>query len=246
MLSVIIITKNAEKDIRKCLESIAWANEIIILDSGSTDETLTIAKKFTDKIYETDWPGFGPQKNRALAKASCDWVLSIDADEWLSPDLEQEIKFKLSNPDAEAYEIKRSSIFLNKIIKFGSWRNDIVTRLFKKDCGQFTQNLVHERVIINGKTKRLKSHLYHHPYKNLDEVLNKINLYSTYSAHEKQAKAQNGNLIKALIHGLWMFIRCYVLKFGFLDGKQGFILAIANAESSYYRYLKLDKKLQQN
>lgn len=239
-LSVIIITKNAEADLERCLQSVAWANEIIVLDSGSLDRTVEIARNFTDHVYSTDWPGFGPQKNRALDKASQTWVLSLDADEWLSDELQTEVRSLLSShPTFDAYEIPRLSSFLGEWIHHGSWKNDKVLRLFKRGKAVFSPDTVHERLICQGSIGQLKGVLLHHPFKTLDQVIQKMNAYSSYSAEAKVKRHKKGGLLKAILHGVWMFCRCYFLKAGFLDGKRGFILAVSNAEGSYYRYLKM-------
>ncbi len=238
-LSVIIITKNAEADIERCLQSVQWADEIIVVDSGSHDNTVALCQKYSSQVFVTDWPGFGPQKNRALSKASCDWVLSIDADEWVTSELEFEIKTAISATTPLAYEIPRLSKFCGRWMRHGAWRNDQVLRLFKREQAQFSHDLVHEKIIFSGKIGKLQHPLLHEPFKSLEEVINKMNHYSSSSAKQRAVKKQPSSLLKALWHGFWTFSKCYFLKAGFLDGREGFILAVSNAEGSYYRYLKL-------
>lgn len=240
-LSVIIITKNEAHDIQQCLDSVAWANEIIVLDSGSIDNTVEICRRYTDKVFETDWPGFGIQKNRALEKATHEWVLSIDADETVNHDLQQEILSTINSPEQDyaAYEIPRQSIYCGKLIKYGAWHQKAVIRLFKREKGRFDDAIVHENLIIDGKIGKLTNALIHYTYRNLDEMLEKMNLYSTLSAQRKNTKGKKGSLRAALLHGFWAFFRSYFLQRGFLDGKFGFMLAISNAEYAYYTYLKL-------
>lgn len=239
-LSVIIITKNEANNIRACLESVRFADEIIVLDSGSTDETIPLCQLYTDKVYSVDWPGFGPQKNRALSKCESHWVLSIDADEIVSPQLANEIQQIIQTDSIfSAYSLTRKSNYCNQYLIHGDWRNDRCIRLFKREHGSFSNLPVHEGLVVNGKVGALRGLLLHNSFADLEEVLNKVNHYSTLSAEHKYTLGKKSSLTKAIIHGLWTFIRGYVLKAGFLDGKKGFMLAVSNAEGCYYRYLKI-------
>lgn len=245
-LSVIIITKNAAAHIEVCLNSVAWADEIIILDSGSSDNTLSLCRAFTDKIFINDnWLGFGKQKNRALAKASGEWILSIDADECVTPALQQQIKEAIANATIEtAFRMPRRSRYCGRWIKHSGWYPDYVIRLFRRDAAQFTDDIVHEKVeILQGKLATLNTALLHYSFDSLEEVLDKVNRYSSANALKNPTK--KSSLKKAIFHGLWAFIRTYFLRMGFLDGRQGFMLAVSNAEGTYYRYLKL-MYLQEN
>jgi glycosyltransferase involved in cell wall biosynthesis len=240
VLSVIIITQNEAINIATCLQSVQFADEIIILDSGSTDETVTIARTYTDKVYRVDWPGYGTQKNRALQKATGDWVLSIDADEVVTPELGQEIKKILTHPHTfDGYFIRRKSKYCHQMIQYGDWKNDKYLRLFKRGKAQFKEVPVHEELIINGNTSELNSCLIHNSLRNLEEVLLKMNAYSSLSAGHKYHQGNKSGLLTAVVRGTWTFVRGYILKLGFLDGKKGFMLAVSNAEGCYYRYLKL-------
>lgn len=239
LVSVTIITKNAADDIRRCLMSVAWADEIIVLDSGSTDDTVAICQEFTNKITVTDWPGFGQQKNRAIEQAQHDWVLSIDADEWLDDKLIEEIRSVINQDLADGYLLPRCSKFCGTFIKHGAWGNDYVLRLFKRTKGRFTNDAVHEKLIVDGKVSRLKNWLWHDSCKKLDTAVDKMNDYSRLSAQMKFARGKRGSLYSAITHGFWTFLKAYFFKLGFLDGKAGFILSVVTAEGSYYRYLKL-------
>ncbi len=239
MLSAIIITKNESEHIAKCLESVSWADEIVVYDSGSTDNTVEICKSFTQNIYQTDWPGYGPQKQRALNSAQGNWVLSIDADEQISPELKKEILAAIATNSNQGYEIPRLSSYCGKQIKHGGWWPDYVLRLFQKEYGQFSDSLVHERVILNGTVNKLKQPILHESYTSLEEVISKTNNYSTLGAkmlHEKQVQS---SITKTLFKAFWTFFRTYIIKASFLDGEQGLMLAISNAETTYYKYLKL-------
>lgn len=240
-ISVIIITKNAAHQIAACLESVQWADEIIILDAGSQDNTLAICREFTDSVYVNPyWQGFGVQKNRALAKAQHEWVLSLDADEVVTPALRQEIVQVINIAQEQtAFQIPRQSYYCGRWIKH-SWGDDYVTRLFRRKKAKFTEDLVHEKIQLRqGKLGTLTQPILHYSFNSLEEVLEKTNFYSTASAQMLYQNGKRSNLTKAIFHGLWTFLRFYIFKLGFLDGREGFILAVSNAEGTYYRYLKL-------
>ncbi|MDM8560660.1 glycosyltransferase family 2 protein [Candidatus Parabeggiatoa sp. HSG14] len=247
LLSVIIITKNEENHISECLNSVAWCDEIIVVDSGSTDNTVTLCRSFTDKVFVTkDWLGFGVQKNRALVKATGKWILSIDADERITPALQQEIKSVIADSTDCAFRIPRQSRYCGRWIKHSGWSPDYVLRLFRSGCASFTDDLVHERVqVLSGEIGTLSTPLLHYSFNSLEEVLEKVNTYSSASAEMQHAKGKKSSLTKAIFHGLWAFIRTYLLQAGFLEGREGFMLAVSNAEGTYYRYLKL-MYLQEN
>lgn len=242
ILSVIIITKNSGNDIRRCLESVKWADEIIVLDSGSADNTVEICREYTSHIIATDWPGFGVQKNRALAKAQGKWVLSIDSDEELSVELIDEIKQIIQDPNLheEAYRIKRISYFCGKKINYGDWRNDKVVRLFKnKATIQFAPVIVHEKVVGYEQLGHLKQLIFHYTMKNMSQVLIKLEEYSSFGAQLAYQQHKKTSLRKAVFRGFWCFFRGYFIRGGFLDGREGFILALSNAAGVFYRYVKL-------
>ncbi|MGZ8157174.1 MAG: glycosyltransferase family 2 protein [Methylobacter sp.] len=239
MLSVVIITKNEAGHIGRCLESVSWADEIIVLDSGSVDDTVAICRQYTDKVYQTDWPGFGIQKQRAVDKAGGDWILSVDADEVVTPELRSEIEKALQQEHYKGYEIPRLSSYCGRQMRHGGWWPDHVLRLFRRDCGQFTESVVHEIIIVQGPVGRVRSPLLHDAFINLDEVLHKVNSYSTLGAEMLYRRGVRSSLGKAVLKGLWTFIRTYWIKAAFLDGRQGLMLAISNAEGTYYKYLKL-------
>lgn len=246
-LSVIVITKNEAHNIVDCLRSVAFADEIIVFDSGSTDGTPELALQYTSKVVVTpDWPGDGPQKNRALKMATGDWVLCLDADERVSEDLANELKKTLINPTHAAFDIPYQSTYCGKIIHFGDWRNESHVRLFKRGQAQFTENIVHCHLAVLGSTGKLKHAIIHHPFQQLATLLHKMNDYSTQSAKALFEKGRKASLWTAISHGMWTFIRGYFLKLGLLDGREGFLLAISNAQGSYYRYLKLMYLCEQN
>ncbi len=241
-LSVVMIVRNEAAVIRRALDSVAWADEIVVLDSGSTDDTVAICRQYTEHVFETDWPGFGPQKNRALSRARGDWVLSLDADEWLSDALTAQIRALLAQPDdtlANGYTLPRLSSYCGRYLRHSGWWPDEVLRLFRRDKGRFSDDRVHERVLVDGTVQGLQGLLMHESYRSLDQVLDKVNHYSREGALALHARGRRAGLGTAIGHGLWAFFRTYVLRRGFLDGREGFIVAVSNAEASYYRYLKL-------
>lgn len=274
-LSVIVIARNEARHIEACLASVAFADEWIVVDSGSTDDTVARARACGARVaVTTDWPGFGPQKNRALDMATGDWVLSIDADERVTPELAAEIQATLQrytqnqdtlqrptrDPDRlqrptreqdtlsadthrqtlhDAYEIPRLSSFCGKPIRHSGWWPDHVLRLFRRGTARFTDAAVHERVVAKGSVGRLRAHFTHQAYDNLDALLVKINRYSSDAAAMMHARGKTTSIAGALGHGAWTFVRIYLIRRGFLDGRHGIVLAVAAAAGSFFRYAKL-------
>lgn len=240
-LSVIIITKNEAANIRACLESVGWADEIIVVDSGSTDATAEICRKFGARVYVHDWPGFGAQKNRALSYATNEWVFSIDADERVTEELRAAIEAVLhrENDTCPAYRVSRLSSYCGRFMRHSGWYPDRIVRLFRRDAARFSDDLVHERLLIEGEAGQLGGELLHYAFDNPEEVLLKVNQYSSAGAAMLQRRGRSASLGGAVLRGLWSFLRTYVLRGGFLDGREGFMLAVSNAEGTYYRYLKL-------
>jgi glycosyltransferase involved in cell wall biosynthesis len=240
-ISVIIITKNEAAVIARCIASVAWADEIIVFDTDSSDGTADIARGLGAKVTSApDWPGFGPQKNRALALAGSAWVLSIDADEWVTPELRTEIENAIAAPDhLPAYRLPRLSSYCGRTMRHSGWWPDHVTRLFQRGAARFSDDLVHERLIVDGVTGSLRQPLMHEAIRDPDDALAKMGSYSTAGATMLHARGKSATLTSAIVHGVWTFIRTYFLRAGFLDGREGFMLAVSNAEGAYYRYLKL-------
>jgi len=242
-LSVVMIVRDEEAALGDALESVSFADEIVVVDSGSRDRTVEIARSRGAKVVVSEgWPGFGPQKNRALAEATRDWVLSIDADERVTPELAGEIRAIVSgnNPAThDAYDVPRLSSYCGKFMRHGGWWPDRVTRLFRRGRARFSDDLVHERVVVEGTTGLLAGKLLHHAFDDLEEVLRKVDTYSTASAKMMHARGKRGSLAGAILHGCWAFVRTYFFQGGFLDGRHGFMLAVSNAEGTYYRYAKL-------
>jgi len=240
-LSVIIITRNEQANIGDCLQSVAFADEVIVLDNASSDSTVQIARSMGAQVhFSPDWPGFGPQKNRVLALATGDWILSMDADERVTPELRKEIESIVSgSATISCFAIPRSSWFCGRFIQHSGWTPDYVERLFKAGTARFSDDLVHEKLIANGTSGRLHNPLLHYSHRSFSDVLLKIDRYSTASAEQSFQRGQRASVLSAVGHGIWAFIRTYVFKAGFMDGQHGLALAIANAQGSYYRHLKL-------
>jgi len=237
-LSAIVITRNEAANIGACLDSLAFCDERIVVDSGSTDATVDIAKAKGARVAFHEWRGFGPQKNHALSLATGTWVLSIDADERVTPELAGAIKAALADAGADGFELPRRSSFCGRQMRHSGWWPDYVLRLFRRGKARFDDAIVHERVICDGTVKRLDQPLIHHPVLRLEDALSRMDRYSTASAQALVASGRKVSFLAGIGHGFYAFLRSYVLRAGFLDGAEGFLLAVANAEGSYYRYMK--------
>ncbi len=239
-LSAIVITRNEQSNILDCLRSIDFADEVIVVDNASTDQTAELAAQCGAIVQVLpDWPGFGPQKNRALALASGDWVLSLDADERMTPALRAEVLRAVDLPgEAVAFSIPRRSSYCGQFIHHSGWSPDRVLRLFRRGQARFSDDLVHEKLIANGPTGDLSERLLHLSFPDFESVLDKVNRYSTAGAQALAVRGDKASMFGAVGHGLWAFFRTYVLQRGFLDGQLGLALAISNAEGTYYRYAK--------
>ncbi len=237
MLSAIVITRNEARNIAACLESVAFCDERIVVDCGSDDDTVKIAVAAGATVVTRPWTGFGAQKNFALSQARGDWALSIDADERVSAPLAAEILSTIRSASARGYEIGRLSTFLGRPMRHSGWFPDYVLRLFRREKARFSDDLVHERVICEGPIGRLSGVLDHHPVLRLEDALRRVDSYSTAGA-EMLAASRRVSFSSGITHGMWSFLRAYVVKLGFLDGREGFLLAVANAEGTYYRYMK--------
>ncbi|HLU15299.1 MAG TPA: glycosyltransferase family 2 protein [Burkholderiaceae bacterium] len=246
-LSVIIITKNEAHNIGECLDSVAFADECIVVDSGSTDNTREIAQSKGARVVLTDdWPGFGPQKNRALDLATQDWVLSIDADERVTPELAAEIQTIIRNDGvidngsrANGFRIARLSNFCGRWMRHSGWWPDYVVRLIRRGAGRFTDSLVHESLRLDGPVSTLKAHFLHYPYQDMEGLLTKVNAYSSAGARMMYEKGRTTGIPGIIGHSVWTFIRIYIMRRGFLDGREGFIVAAVGAAGSFFRYSKL-------
>ena len=238
-LSAAIITLNEERNLADCLASVAFADEIVIVDGGSRDRTCEIARATGARVIEsTDWQGFGVQKNRAIDACTGDWVLSIDADERVPDALREEIQAALRQPAFDVYEIPRSSYYCGRFMRHSGWWPDPVRRLFRRGSARFSAAPVHESLETDKQVGRLQHPIEHWSYRTMEQVLSKVNHYSSLSAPVVIARGDRPTIFTAIFHGIGAFLRAYILKRGFLDGAHGFMLAVSNAEGSYYRYIK--------
>jgi glycosyltransferase involved in cell wall biosynthesis len=231
-LSVTIITANEEERIRGCLESVAWADEIVVVDAESHDKTVQIAREFTDHVLVRAWPGFAAQKNAALAVATGDWVLSLDADETVSPALRAEIAAIVRAGDAggaDGYAVARRNVFWGRWVRHGGLYPDWQVRLFRRGCGRFTERAVHESVVVDGRSGRLSGHLEHRSYRDVADFLERANRYSTLAAEEWIASGRGVGPADLTLRPLGRFLSMYVVHAGFLDGWRGFLLAVLYA-----------------
>jgi len=238
-LSVIIICMNEETRIRRCLESVKWADEIVVVDSGSTDKTLEIVAEYTDKIFiNTDWPGFGLQKKLAVDKATNDWVLALDADEVVSDLLKDEILESMSAADEKVvYRVNRLTNFCNKFIYHSGWHPDRIVRLFNKKLYTYNDNFVHETVDCKDAKKiDLKGKLLHYTFESLEEYIDKRNSYAKAWAESQYKKGCNTNIFKILGHSLFAFIRHYIIRLGVLDGYHGFLISVIQMQYTFNKY----------
>jgi glycosyltransferase involved in cell wall biosynthesis len=233
-----VITKNEEANIGPCLDALAFCDERIVVDAGSADRTVALARERGARVETHDWQGFGIQKNFALSLAQGDWVLSVDADERVSTALAREIERAIAAGSADGYEIPRLSSFVGREMRHSGWFPDHVLRLFRRGRARFSDDLVHERVICDGPVGRLTEHLAHDSVTRLEQAISRVDRYSTAGAEMLVASGRRVSFAQGITHGMWSFFRAYVLRLGFLDGHAGFLLAIANAEGTYYRYMK--------
>ena len=240
-LSVGIITFNEEKILGKTLESVKKiADEIIVVDSNSTDKTVEIAESFGAKVYNETWKGFGPQKNSVIDKCLGEWILLIDADEELSPSLVEKIlEIKNGKNEFEVYKINRSSVCFGKRIKHGGWSNQYATRLWKKDSVKINDNLVHEEFLTEKPIGKIKEHINHHSYLSLSDYLTRFNRYTTLGAEEYYKKGKKTNVFGITINPIFKFLRMYIVRLGFLDGVEGLLLAILSSNYTMVKYYKL-------
>jgi glycosyltransferase involved in cell wall biosynthesis len=246
-LSVAIITLNEEANLARTLASVQFASEIIVIDSGSTDHTLQIAESFHAKIFHEDWKGFAAQKNSAIEKCTGDWILSLDADEELTPELQTElIQLLQSDPasHADAYYLRRRNLFLNRWIRHGGFYPDPKLRLFRRETGiRFSERLVHETIQPHGRTAALRHDLIHHTYPTIELYTEHMNRYSTLGAQLIYAKGKQSRSLPAfafniLIAPLFTLLWNYIFRLGFLDGREGLLLHVYHSAYTSWKYAK--------
>lgn len=238
-LTVIIATKNEAHNIQGCISSVQFADEILVLDSGSSDNTVTLAQAAGATVHRTDWPGYGLQQRRGIELANTDWVLSLDADERISAQLKDEILDSISIPRANGYRLPRRSSFCGQFIRASGWVPDYTLRLVRREAAGFTDHFLHAHMTVLGSEADLANPIIHYSYRNLNDVLEKLNRYSRGASIDLATQGVSSGITKAILKGLWAFFRTYVVRAGFLDGRMGLVLSIFNAETTYYKYLRL-------
>lgn len=239
-VSAVLITYNEEKNIVRTLSKLSWCDEIVIVDSGSTDKTVAICQDFGCTIYTKAFNGYGEQKRFAISKASNDWILCLDADEVLSDQLVEEIKEKLSNAEGyEGFAMPMNLIFLDKEFRYGKESGRHFLRLFNKNKGTFTEDKVHESIKLEGAVLKLRNYIYHYSYTSLNQCLEKCNRYSSLSAEMAYSKGKNKSIL-AILFGLpFNFFKYYLLERNFLNGIEGFYWSVFSSYYHFAKYVKL-------
>jgi glycosyltransferase involved in cell wall biosynthesis len=241
-VSVVIVTKDEEINIEDALKSVADAQEIIVVDSFSTDSTVDICRKYTDKVFQHEWEGFARQKQRAVNYAEGPWVLILDSDERVTPELKAEMLEHMSGMDCSGFYMPRENYFIGKRIRYSGWWPDNTLRLFLKDKGHLEFREVHEKVVVEGKTGYLKNPLKHYSYRSISDFTKRMEKYSTLAAKEIKRKSGRAGLFSLTIKPLSTFLKMYLLRLGLLDGSRGLMLAVLY---SYYTFLKYAKTREQ-
>jgi (heptosyl)LPS beta-1,4-glucosyltransferase len=240
-LSVAVITKNEENNLAVCLKSVAFADQIVVVDSGSTDSTVVIASDFGCNVFIEPWRGFGPQKQYAVDQCKNSWILILDADECIPKDTAQTIKNIILNPSTTAagFSFPRKNFFQGRWIRHAGWWPDRIVRLFRKDMGRMTTATVHEAVEINGPIEALDVPIEHFTESRLSSILLKIDQYSTLGAEEACKEGKTASIWSAVFRAKLTFLQNYLLRLGCLDGSQGLTLAITDAVNKFFKYAKL-------
>jgi len=237
-VSLIVITLNEEDNLRRCLESTAGVGEIIVVDSFSSDKTVEIAGNFNALVYQREFISNAHQKNWAIEKATKEWILILDADESLSPELRDELERELISPRADGYWVRRKNEFMGRNIRFCGWNKDKVLRFFRSGKGKYNDRFVHEKLILNGKVSIFNSYLFHKSYKSVSDYIERMRKYSLWGAKDLYNKGKFW-FPGIIINPLWRFVRMYFLQLGFLEGKAGFVLCSTAAVSVFFKYVYL-------
>jgi glycosyltransferase involved in cell wall biosynthesis len=240
-LSVLVLTLNEERNIAACLESVRWADEIVVVDSGSSDRTTELARAFTEGVYQIEWRGYGATRNLALQKTSGEWILWLDADERVTPELAEEIRAIIDRPHVpeSGFRVARRAYFLGRWIRHCGWYPGRVTRLFRRERGRFTESNVHERLLLDGPVSDTRHDLIHLTDPDLAHYFAKFNRYTTLAAQDLRNAGRTFSVGDLLGRPLFAFVKMYVLKRGFLDGMQGFILCVLSSAYVFTKYAKL-------
>lgn len=239
-LSVAIITKNEEERLPDCLASVAFADDVVVVDAESSDRTVELAEASGARVFVEPWRGFGPQKQFAIEQCRHRWVLVLDADERIPPETAVVIRDLLAGEMAcSAYSLLRKNFFIDRLIRYGSWKNDRVTRLFDKTVCHMPPQMVHESLVVNGDIGVLDSTILHYARTDLSQAIDKLNRYSTIGAQEMYKRGRTTSIIEASLRSLWCFVYNYILRLGFCDMFAGLVIAVSDAVETFFKYAKL-------
>ncbi len=240
-ISACVITFNEERKIRRCLQSLTWCDEIVVMDSFSTDRTPEICREFTSRVYQHEWLGYVGQRNLVREMSSFPWILFLDSDEEVSPGLRDEIlgEFERGTNPYLGYEFPRQVFYLGRWIRHGEWYPDVKLRLFKKEHGRTEGLEPHDRVVVNGPVKRLKNCIWHYTYDDVRDHIETLNRFSTITAQQKFVSETPFHWYDLLFRPVFRFLKGYVLRAGFLDGSHGFIIALISSFGAFIKYAKL-------
>jgi len=237
-VSVVIVTKNEEASIEAALDSAKDTAEIVVIDSFSTDRTVEICRKHTDRIFQKEWQGYARQKQAAVDAANSAWVFILDADERLTPELKIDIKNAINENRHNGFYVPRKNFFLGRWIKHGGWWPDHTLRLFKKNAGRLEEREVHEKVIVNGGVSYLKNPIEHYTYNSISDYLKKMDVYSALAAKELKKNGIAPNLMDLTARPLLTFSKMFFIRLGFMDGMHGLILAVFYSCYTFLKYAK--------
>lgn len=239
-VSAVVIAFNEERNIAACLESLRWADEIVVVDSGSVDGTQEIARRYTDKVFDVPWKGFGPQKQAAVALAGHDMVLNVDCDERVTPELSEEICRLLSGSEiASAYTVPRRTFLGEKEIRHCGWYPDRTVRLFDRRKANFSADLVHERVEVSGELRPLANPLLHYSFRGIGDIFPKMNRYAELSARQMFDRGRRCGVVDLTLRPVFAFLKTYLIRLGFLDGVEGLVVSVTTALLTFTKYARL-------
>jgi glycosyltransferase involved in cell wall biosynthesis len=236
-ISATVITKNESDNLAECLESLSWVDEIVIVDSGSTDDTVEIAKKYTDKVYVERWRGQGAQKNRAVELARGPWILSIDADERVPSRLAAEIRKAIADNPTCVFSVRRKNMYRDRWVRHCGWWPDWVVRVFRKDQARFSDHIIHESIQTKLPARKFPQAIVHHSFKSPQDFLNRAAWYAHHKAIEMHRNGRRASVWTAVSHACYSFVHTYVIRLGFLDGAAGMLIAVSNFVGVFYRYM---------
>ena len=241
-ISVTLITLNEEKNICECLQSLSWADEIVVLDSQSDDRTVEFARRYTDRVFIEPWSGQGTHKNRAIDLAQGPWIFSIDADERVPPELAREIRDVVNRASSDAFAFRRKNMYRGQWIRHSGWWPDWVTRLFRKGKARFNDEVIHDTLEAKGPVGKLEEPLIHHSFENASSFLERAHRYSAHQAEMMHRNGRRASLLTAFSHASFECLNTYIFRRGFLDGSAGLLIAISNGIGTFYKYMILREK----